>query len=70
VLGSAATGPYGLTGSIIAQDRGAIVSAVDALRFSAGNFYINDNPTGAAREQDGRKSRSRSSTRLPNPSAM
>ena len=44
---SAATGPYGLTGSIIAQDRAAIVEAMDALRFSAGNFYINDKPTGA-----------------------
>jgi 1-pyrroline-5-carboxylate dehydrogenase len=44
---SAATGPYGLTGSIIAQDRSAIVEAMDALRFSAGNFYINDKPTGA-----------------------
>ena len=44
---SAATGPYGLTGSIIAQDRAAIAEASDALRFSAGNFYINDKPTGA-----------------------
>jgi 1-pyrroline-5-carboxylate dehydrogenase len=39
--------PYGLTGSIIAQDRGAIVEAMEVLRFSAGNFYINDKPTGA-----------------------
>ena len=39
--------PYALTGSIIAQDRAAIASAEDALRFAAGNFYINDKPTGA-----------------------
>ena len=44
---SAAVGPYGLTGSIIAQDRGVIAEAMEALRFSAGNFYINDKPTGA-----------------------
>jgi 1-pyrroline-5-carboxylate dehydrogenase len=44
---SAAVGPYGLTGSIIAQDRGVIVEALDVLRFAAGNFYINDKPTGA-----------------------
>ena len=39
--------PYGLTGSIIAQDRRAIAEATDRLRFAAGNFYINDKPTGA-----------------------
>jgi len=39
--------PYGLTGSIIAQDRAAIVEAMEVLRFSAGNFYVNDKPTGA-----------------------
>ncbi len=39
--------PYALTGSIIAQDRAAIAHATQALRFSAGNFYINDKPTGA-----------------------
>jgi 1-pyrroline-5-carboxylate dehydrogenase len=39
--------PYALTGSIIAQDRAAIARATDALRYSAGNFYINDKPTGA-----------------------
>jgi 1-pyrroline-5-carboxylate dehydrogenase len=38
---------YGLTGSIIAQDRAAVVEAMDILRFAAGNFYINDKPTGA-----------------------
>jgi len=39
--------PYALTGSIIATDRAAIAAATDSLRFSAGNFYINDKPTGA-----------------------
>ncbi len=41
------TSPYALTGSIFAQDRFAIVKAVKALRNAAGNFYINDKPTGA-----------------------
>jgi 1-pyrroline-5-carboxylate dehydrogenase len=41
------TSPYALTGSIFAQDRGAIVKAMDALRHAAGNFYVNDKPTGA-----------------------
>ncbi len=39
--------PYGLTGAVIAQDRAAAAAACDALRFAAGNFYINDKPTGA-----------------------
>jgi 1-pyrroline-5-carboxylate dehydrogenase len=38
---------YALTGSIIAQDRRAVAWASEALRFAAGNFYINDKPTGA-----------------------
>ena len=38
---------YALTGSIIAQDRAAIAQAREMLRFAAGNFYINDKPTGA-----------------------
>ena len=38
---------YALTGSIIAQDRRAIAWASEALRFAAGNFYVNDKPTGA-----------------------
>lgn len=42
-----ATSPYGLTGSIFARDREAITLAEKVLRFSAGNFYINDKPTGA-----------------------
>ena len=39
--------PYALTGSILATDRQAIAQATDVLRYSAGNFYINDKPTGA-----------------------
>ncbi|RKT77322.1 delta-1-pyrroline-5-carboxylate dehydrogenase [Terracoccus luteus] len=39
--------PYGLTGSIIAQDRRVIADATKRLRFAAGNFYVNDKPTGA-----------------------
>ncbi len=38
---------YALTGSIFALDRGAIVKAMNVLRHAAGNFYINDKPTGA-----------------------
>lgn len=41
------TSPYALTGSIIAQDRSAIERATHRLNQSAGNFYINDKPTGA-----------------------
>ena len=41
------TSPYALTGAVFAQDRRAIVEASDALRNAAGNFYINDKPTGA-----------------------
>jgi 1-pyrroline-5-carboxylate dehydrogenase len=39
--------PYALTGSILATDRAAIAQATNQLRYSAGNFYINDKPTGA-----------------------
>ncbi len=39
--------PYALTGSIIATDRAAIAEATRELRFAAGNFYVNDKPTGA-----------------------
>jgi 1-pyrroline-5-carboxylate dehydrogenase len=42
-----ATSPYALTGAIFAQDRRAIVEATSALRNAAGNFYVNDKPTGA-----------------------
>lgn len=45
------TSPYGLTGSIFANDRRAIIDAQTALRHSAGNFYINDKPTGAVVSQ-------------------
>jgi 1-pyrroline-5-carboxylate dehydrogenase len=41
------TSPYGLTGAIFADDRLAIEQAHDALRYTAGNFYVNDKPTGA-----------------------
>ncbi|MEY3984534.1 MAG: L-glutamate gamma-semialdehyde dehydrogenase [Bacteroidota bacterium] len=41
------TSEYALTGAVIAQDRYAIVRATEALRNAAGNFYINDKPTGA-----------------------
>jgi len=39
--------PYGLTGAVFARDRGAVVQAAEALRHAAGNFYVNDKPTGA-----------------------
>ena len=38
---------YALTGSVIARDRAAIAAASQALRFAAGNFHMNDKPTGA-----------------------
>lgn len=41
------TSPYALTGSVIARDRYAVETATNKLRNSAGNFYINDKPTGA-----------------------
>ena len=41
------TSPYALTGSVFSGDRAAIVEATQALRHAAGNFYINDKPTGA-----------------------
>jgi len=41
------TSPYALTGSIISRDRQAVGRAVERLRHAAGNFYINDKPTGA-----------------------
>ncbi|MEN3040183.1 MAG: L-glutamate gamma-semialdehyde dehydrogenase [Bacteroidia bacterium] len=45
------TSPYGLTGAIWAQDRRVIEHALDALRYSAGNIYVNDKPTGAVVNQ-------------------
>ncbi|MEO7195251.1 MAG: L-glutamate gamma-semialdehyde dehydrogenase [Pseudonocardiaceae bacterium] len=42
-----ATSPYALTGAVFATDRAAVVRAQAALRFAAGNFYVNDKPTGA-----------------------
>jgi 1-pyrroline-5-carboxylate dehydrogenase len=41
------TSPYALTGSIFSNDKYAMIKACRALRFAAGNFYINDKPTGA-----------------------
>ncbi len=39
--------PYALTGAVFSQDRAAVISAAQALRHAAGNFYVNDKPTGA-----------------------
>ena len=39
--------PYGLTGAVFSDDREAVMEAQDALRYAAGNFYVNDKPTGA-----------------------
>jgi 1-pyrroline-5-carboxylate dehydrogenase len=41
------TAPYGLTGAIFSEDRSAVKEAQDRLRYAAGNFYVNDKPTGA-----------------------
>jgi 1-pyrroline-5-carboxylate dehydrogenase len=41
------TSPYGLTGAVFARDRKAIEEAEQALRYAAGNLYVNDKPTGA-----------------------
>ena len=42
-----ATSPYALTGAVFANDRAAVRQAAAALRGAAGNFYVNDKPTGA-----------------------
>jgi 1-pyrroline-5-carboxylate dehydrogenase len=41
------TSPYALTGAVFAHDRAAVDEARTALRYAAGNFYVNDKPTGA-----------------------
>ncbi|MCB0651180.1 MAG: L-glutamate gamma-semialdehyde dehydrogenase [Saprospiraceae bacterium] len=41
------TSPYALTGAVFSKDRAAVIQATDILRNAAGNFYINDKPTGA-----------------------
>ena len=41
------TGPYALTGAVFATDRAAVTRARETLRFAAGNFYVNDKPTGS-----------------------
>ncbi len=42
-----AVAPYALTGAVFAQDRAAVLEAQSVLRYAAGNFYVNDKPTGA-----------------------
>jgi 1-pyrroline-5-carboxylate dehydrogenase len=39
--------PYGLTGAVFAQDESAVAQADEVLRYTAGNFYVNDKPTGS-----------------------
>ena len=41
------TSPYALTGAVFSRDRAAVQQATSALRYAAGNFYVNDKPTGA-----------------------
>ena len=41
------TAPYGLTGAVFSENRAAVDEAADRLRYAAGNFYVNDKPTGA-----------------------
>jgi 1-pyrroline-5-carboxylate dehydrogenase len=41
------TSPYGLTGAVFSQDRAAVLEATERLRNAAGNFYVNDKPTGS-----------------------
>jgi 1-pyrroline-5-carboxylate dehydrogenase len=41
------TAPYGLTGAVFSEDRAAVDEAAERLRYAAGNFYVNDKPTGA-----------------------
>ena len=43
----AETSDYALTGAVFADDRAAVRTATEALRYAAGNFYVNDKPTGA-----------------------
>ncbi|MGH3342069.1 MAG: L-glutamate gamma-semialdehyde dehydrogenase [Carbonactinosporaceae bacterium] len=47
VTQAADVAPYALTGAVIARDRAAVTEASAALRYSAGNFYVNDKPTGS-----------------------
>jgi 1-pyrroline-5-carboxylate dehydrogenase len=46
-----ATSPYALTGAIFSQDREKLLEGYEALRYAAGNFYLNDKPTGAVVDQ-------------------
>ncbi|HBQ16710.1 MAG TPA: 1-pyrroline-5-carboxylate dehydrogenase, partial [Myxococcales bacterium] len=45
------TSPYGLTGAVFSRDREAVREALVGLRQAAGNFYVNDKPTGAVVSQ-------------------
>ena len=45
------TSPYALTGALFSQDREKLLEGYNALRYSAGNFYLNDKPTGAVVDQ-------------------
>ncbi len=45
------TSPYALTGAVFARDRAVVDQASTALRYAAGNFYVNDKPTGAVVDQ-------------------
>lgn len=45
------TSPYALTGAVFSQDRAAVRRAMNGLRHAAGNFYVNDKPTGAVVDQ-------------------
>lgn len=45
------TSPYALTGALFAQDRVKLLEGFNALRYAAGNFYLNDKPTGAVVDQ-------------------
>ena len=58
--------PYGLTGAVFAEDRAAVAEAKDRLRYAAGNFYVNDKPTGAVVGQQpfgGSRARARTTRR-------
>jgi 1-pyrroline-5-carboxylate dehydrogenase len=46
-LGLVDESAYALTGSVFATDRRAVLDAMGGLRYAAGNFYVNDKPTGA-----------------------
>ena len=51
------TSPYALTGCVFSEDRDIVEEVRSKLRFSAGNFYINDKPTGAVVDNNHLESR-------------